>query len=93
MLGPCFRRLPLPRTPSAARIHAYKPRIHILSLVRRASFMPTQVNTSERLAALRALMRHSEPPVGAYIVPSEDQRAFGHLSHEKHTDAKLLVSL
>jgi hypothetical protein len=55
--------------------------------------MPTQVNTSERLAALRALMRHSEPPVGAYIVPSEDQRAFGHLSHEKHTDAKLLVSL
>jgi hypothetical protein len=93
MLGICFRRLPLPRTPSAARIHAYTPRIHILSLVRRASFMPTQVNTSERLAALRALMRHSEPPVGAYIVPSEDQRAFGYVTYKKYTDDELLVSL
>jgi hypothetical protein len=92
MLGICFRRLSLPRTPSAARIHAYKPRTHLLSLIRRASFMPTQVNTTERLAALRALMRHSEPPVSAYIVPSEDQRAF-HVNHEKYTDAKRWVSL
>jgi hypothetical protein len=32
------------------------------------------VDTSERLAALRALMKHNAPPVTAYVVPSEDQR-------------------
>ncbi|TFY78231.1 hypothetical protein EWM64_g5781 [Hericium alpestre] len=36
-----------------------------------ATVMGVEVNTSERLAALRKLM--AEQPVGAYIVPSEDQ--------------------
>ncbi|TFY77773.1 hypothetical protein EWM64_g6237 [Hericium alpestre] len=36
-----------------------------------ATVMGVEVNTTERLAALRKLM--AEQPVGAYIVPSEDQ--------------------
>jgi hypothetical protein len=32
------------------------------------------VNTTERLAALRELMARSEHDVGAFVVPSEDQR-------------------
>jgi hypothetical protein len=34
------------------------------------------VDTAARLAALRALMRARAPPVGAYVVPSEDARAY-----------------
>jgi hypothetical protein len=32
------------------------------------------VNTTERLAALRELMARDEQTVGAFVVPSEDQR-------------------
>jgi hypothetical protein len=32
------------------------------------------VHTTERLAALRELMAHKEYAVGAFVVPSEDQR-------------------
>lgn len=32
------------------------------------------INTSERLAKLRELMRQKENDVNAYVVPSEDQR-------------------
>lgn len=32
------------------------------------------VNTTERLTALRKLMAQNEPALGAFVVPSEDQR-------------------
>jgi hypothetical protein len=38
------------------------------------------VDTSARLAALRALMRARAPPVTAYVVPSEDARAYLYVS-------------
>jgi Xaa-Pro aminopeptidase len=35
-----------------------------------------RVNTSERLARLRALMQQQDVNVGAVVVPSEDEREY-----------------
>jgi len=56
----------------------------IIPWIRRLSILPSTmgaigrhtVNTTERLAALRELMARNDHAVGAFVVPSEDQREF-----------------